>query len=377
MVRFLHTGDWQLGMTRHFLESESQALYTEARFEAIRALGRVARDRACEFVVCCGDVFEFNEVDARTVARSCDALATVPVPVWLLPGNHDPLNTATVFRSRTFQARKPANVHVIKDEAPIEVRPGVEIVGAPWMSKRPLVDLVARALAPLETPKSGVRIVVAHGCVDILSPDDANPALISLAAAESAIAAGKLHYLALGDRHSISDVGTSGRVRYAGTPEATDYDEIEPGHVLVVEVDAGNVKVEPVRVGTWRFLREKVQLSGDADLSLLQERLAGLEDKGVSIVKLDLEGTLTLSQNAVLEGVLEGARLTLGALEVSERGSDLRVVPGSVDFDGLGLSGFAARAVERLRQQAAGTGLDATTARDALGLLLRLTKEAS
>lgn len=65
-----------------------------------------------------------------------------------------------------------------------------------------------------------------------------------------------------------------------GRQRATDYDEIAPGHVLVVEVDAGNVKVEPVRVGTWRFLREKVQLSGDADLSLLQERLAGLEDKG-------------------------------------------------------------------------------------------------
>lgn len=364
-------------MTRHFLDTESQALYTEARYEALRAIGRIARERACEFVVCCGDVFEFNEVDARTVARACEALATIPVPVWLLPGNHDPLNTAAVFRSRTFLARKPAHVHVIESEAPIAVKPGVELVGAPWTSKRPLVDLVARAIAPLATPTFGVRIVVAHGCVDTLSPDDSNPALISLAAAESALAAGKMHYLALGDRHSLTDVGASGRVRYAGTPDATDYDEVAPGHVLVVELDAQNVNVEAVRTGTWRFLREKVQLSGAADLALLRERLAGLEDQGRCIVKLDLEGTLTLSQKAELDGLLEGARLTLGALEVSERGSDLKIVPDAVDFADLGLSGFAERAVERLREQAAGTGPDSLVARDALGLLLRLTKEAS
>jgi len=377
VVRFIHTGDWQLGMTRHYLATESQALYTEARFEALRAIGRIARERHCEFVVCCGDVFEFNEVDARTVARACDALATISVPVWLLPGNHDPLNSAAVFRSRTFLARKPDNVRVIEDETPIALKPGVELVGAPWTSKRPLVDLVARALAPLGAPQAGVRIAVAHGCVDTLSPDGDNPAQISLAAAESAIAAGKLHYLALGDRHSLTDVGASGRVRYAGTPEATDYGERAPGHVLVVELDAHDVKVEAVRTGTWHFRREKVQLTGAADLALLRELLAGFEDKGRCIAKLDLEGTLTLSQKADLDGILELARLTLGALEVSESGSDLKVVPDAVDFAGLGLSGFAERAVERLREQASGTGPDALTARDALGLLLRLTKEAS
>ena len=27
-VRFVHTSDWQLGMTRHFLKGEAQARYT-------------------------------------------------------------------------------------------------------------------------------------------------------------------------------------------------------------------------------------------------------------------------------------------------------------------------------------------------------------
>ena len=37
-VRFLHTSDWQLGMTRHFLEGEAQARYSAARIDAIRHL---------------------------------------------------------------------------------------------------------------------------------------------------------------------------------------------------------------------------------------------------------------------------------------------------------------------------------------------------
>ena len=55
-VRFLHTSDWQLGMTRAFLPAESQARYTDDQFEAIRALARIAADKDCAFAVVAGDV---------------------------------------------------------------------------------------------------------------------------------------------------------------------------------------------------------------------------------------------------------------------------------------------------------------------------------
>ena len=38
---FLHTADWQLGMTRTFLGAAAQARFSEARFDALRALARV------------------------------------------------------------------------------------------------------------------------------------------------------------------------------------------------------------------------------------------------------------------------------------------------------------------------------------------------
>jgi DNA repair exonuclease SbcCD nuclease subunit len=371
--RLLHTADWQLGMTRHFLDADGQARFTEARFAAIETIGRVARERECEAVVCCGDVFEHNAVDRRTIGRACEALSTLPVPVFLLPGNHDPLDAASVFRSATFRARKPPNVRVLDTTEPVALRPGVEIVGAPWSSKRPLRDLVAAALEPLPAPTDGVRVVVAHGAVDSLSPDQDDPARISVAAAERAIADGRLHYLALGDRHSLTEVGATGRIRYPGAPEPTDYDETAPGHVLVVEVDRAGVAAEPLRVGTFRFRRERADLTGMADVLLLERRLAELPDKARTIVKLDLIGALTVKQRSVLDDVLERARETLAALETSERGSDLAILPEDADFADLGLAGFAATAVARLREQAAAPEpASAAVARDALCLLLRL-----
>ncbi len=80
MIRFLHTSDWQLGMTRRFLSEEAQARYTQARFDAIRTMGRIAKEKQCQFMLVCGDSFESNQVDRKTVARAIEALKEVAGP---------------------------------------------------------------------------------------------------------------------------------------------------------------------------------------------------------------------------------------------------------------------------------------------------------
>ena len=73
MTRFLHTSDWQLGMTRHFLSEGAQERYSQARFDAIRTMGRIAKEENCQFMLVCGDAFESNQVDRKTVARALEA----------------------------------------------------------------------------------------------------------------------------------------------------------------------------------------------------------------------------------------------------------------------------------------------------------------
>jgi len=373
VVRFVHTGDWQLGMTRHFLSAEAQARFSDARLQAVRAVGRLAAEHGAAFVLVCGDVFESNHVDRQVVVRALEALAECPVPVYLLPGNHDPLDAGSVYRSATFAAHRPACVRVLDGEGPVEPCAGVEIHAAPWRSKRPLADLVARACEGLDSERPAIRIVAAHGAVDAVSPARDEPALVRLAPVEAAIDAGCVHYVALGDRHSLTDVGRTGRVWYAGAPEPTAYDEARPGHVAVVDVDASAVTVTPHEIGTWRFVRGTFTLDGADDVGALGDWLADLPGKERVVVQLRLSGTLGLRDHANLERLLDHHRDLLAALELPPQHTDLVVLPDHADFAAMDLVGFADASMTDLRAAAASGAAAAPVARDALALLYRLS----
>lgn len=372
MTRFLHSADWQLGMTRHFLVADAQARFTAARIDAVRAIGDLAQREECPFVVVCGDVFETNHVERQVVVRALDAMGAHPgVVFYLLPGNHDPLDAASVFRSETFLRHRPGNVVVLEDSTPVAAGPGVELVAAPWFSKRPLVDLVARATQGLPTGGT-LRVVVGHGAVDTYSPDPHNPAVIVQSALEAGLADRRFHFVALGDRHSTTDVGGTGRIWYSGAPEPTDFTEVDPGNVLVVDLDHHGVRVQPTAVGNWRFVLGEFDVTGSDDCDRVESFLAAIDDKARTIVKLALVGQLSLAEKAHLDEVLEHHQDLLGSLQTWERRSELVVLPDGEDFESLQLTGFAGDALEDLRRAAAGDDEVAVTARDALGILYRL-----
>lgn len=378
VTRFIHSADWQLGMTRRFLSAEAQARFTGARIDAIRTIGHLARQHEAQFVVVGGDVFETNQVERQVVVRALDAMGEFPeLTFYLLPGNHDPLDPGSVFTSPTFTDKCPANVIVLGDSTPVDSGHGVDIIGAPWVSKRPDEDLVARATDGLDA-SSKPRVVVGHGAVDTLSPDPNNPALISVAMLDAGLTAGRFHYVALGDRHSTTDVGSSGRVRYSGAPEPTDFREVEPGYVLLVDLEGDDIEVTPLKTATWRFLSSDFELSGPDDCTAVASFLDDIVDKPTTVVKLGLVGQLSLAAHSELEITLDHHRDLLAGLKLSDSRSDLIVLPDDQDLADMGLRGFGHDALEELLGLADGeTGsedAEATTARDALGLLYRLQR---
>ncbi|ANS78788.1 DNA double-strand break repair protein Mre11 [Serinicoccus hydrothermalis] len=409
MVRFLHTADWQIGMTRRFLEPEAQSRFTAARTDAIRRLGEVAAAQDCAFVVVCGDVFESNHLTGRTVRRALDALRTVPVPVYLLPGNHDPLDAASVYRSALFLAERPGHVHVLERAGVHEVSPGVELVAAPWESKHPGRDLVAEAmglLPPGPAPEGVTRVVVGHGGVDTFDPEWRDHATIATGPLVQALDAGQVHYVALGDRHSRTEVAGRADLQYAGTPEPTRETEVAPGEALVVEVDPGapsgeRVRVRGHRVGTWGFTVLDRQVDSDADVASLDAELAALPDPDRTVVFLNLRGMLGVVEHARLEEVRGRHADRLGALVEREQHRDLVVADDDAAWAELELGGFLGPAVEEIRAEAqrpapagspsaqeapvetssapflAGRPDDEASARDALALLYRLSRSGS
>jgi len=376
-MKFLHTADWQLGMTRHFLDADAQARYSAARRDAVTALGRIAVETGAEFVVVAGDVFDANQLAPKVVSQSLAAIRAIGLPVYLLPGNHDPLDASSVYTSALFAQECPDNVTVLDRAGVFDVRPGVQIVAAPWHSKRPTVDLTAEVLDGL--PADGtVRVLVAHGAVDVLDPDPTNPALIRLAGLNAALERSAVHYVALGDKHSRTAVGDSGRIWYSGAPEVTNYDHVErdSGHVLVVEVDTDDperpISVAARTVGSWRFITLHHELRDSRDIADLDLNLDQLPDKDRTVVQLALVGTLTVTDRAALDAVLDRYSRLFACLDSWDRHTALAVMPADEEFDDLGIGGFAADAVAELVSTARSGSADADAARHALALLLRL-----
>jgi DNA repair exonuclease SbcCD nuclease subunit len=381
-MRFMHTADWQLGMTRYFLNGEAQPRYSAARRDVVAGMGALAAQTESEFVVVAGDVFEDNQLAPRDVSQSLEAMRAIGVPVYLLPGNHDPLDASSVYTSALFTAECPDNVTVLDRPGVHEVRPGLQLVAGPWTSKAPTADPIASVLEGL--PADGVsRIVVGHGGVDILVPDKERPSLIRFEALEAAIARGAVHYVALGDKHSRMQVGSTGRVWYSGAPEVTNYDDIEPdpGHVLVVDIDetdpAHPVRVEPHKVGRWRFVTLRRSVDNSRDIADLDINLDLMPDKERTVVRVGLSGSLTVTDRAALDACLDKYTRLFASLMLWDKQTHLVVVPADDEFDDLGIGGFAAAAVDELVTTARSDGDEADAARAALALLLRLTDKGS
>lgn len=377
-VRFLHTSDWQLGMTRWFLkegDGEAQARYSADRLEAVRRIGRLAQERGAEFIVVAGDVFESNTLPERDFQRALDAIRELPVPVYLLPGNHDALDATSIYHRKVFDEVALSGVHVLRDSVPVEVRPGVEIVGAPLTSRAPDSDLLADALEPLE-PTTGVRIAVAHGQVAGFGAEVGET--LSLAAVAEAVGKRTVQYVAVGDSHSTQKLDDAGRMWFSGSPETTDYDDKEKhsGNALVVDVWPDREPlVEVAHIGQWNFRAMERDFAGVEDARAWLDELRMLSDKSRTCVKYSLRGTLNLIADAELKRGLREIAPSFAALYRRGSGSEITVVPEDGDIGSLGVNGFPLDAAERLKERTTDPSLaeeDRRTAADALALLARL-----
>ena len=236
-MRFLHTADWQLGMTRHFLSPDAQPRYSAARRAAITALGAVAEEHDAEFVVVAGDVFEHNRLKADVLDRSRDLLSDAPMPVVMLPGNHDPLTPDSVWiRGELGKIDHVFLIGLETDTVRFD-RHDLEIWGRAHMDYgdlNPLEDVPERSAAR--------QLVAAHGHFVEELPVSSGVRASWLFTPED-IDATAADYIALGHWNVATDVGTkdvpahySGSPDYAGTINLIKFGETASATVEAVPV---------------------------------------------------------------------------------------------------------------------------------------------
>ena len=379
MLRLLHTSDWQLGMTRHFLNSDAHPRFDQERIDAVTRIASIADNEHCDLVVVAGDVFESNYLDRQYLLRCLEALRSFHVPVVLVPGNHDPSDPASIYTSRQFRSACPPQIVVAHDTTPLQF-PDLECViyPAPWPSKRVTMDLVTQACTAVRPDSARYRVVVGHGAVDTIVPSFDNPAAILLSDLEPYLTSSIVHYVALGDRHSRTEVGETGRCWYSGTPVVTDFDETEPNSVLLVDLaDDGTVSLQTRETSQWRFIDLAADFIGRVSVDQLRERLDAIAHKHTVVLRLSLTGTLELMDYLQLEQILEDYHALFAGFTRWERRSDLTILPGEISSETLDLHGYAAQSLNALIAESSSPAEEASAALDAVALLYHLHGQLS
>ncbi len=285
-MRFLHTADWQIGMKASHV-GEAGARVRDERVAAARRVVEAARAAGADFILAAGDIFEDNGVDRVLVQKMADILGGFGGPVYVIPGNHDPLVPGAVWDHPAWKAS--ANVHVVREERPVEILGGT-LYPCPVRAKRSGMD--PTVWIPVEEGR-GIRIGLAHGTVEGVQQEEPDYPIPREAASRSG-----LDYLALGHWHSTATYpGPDGVVRmaYSGTHETTKFGERDSGNALLVEIAGPGAApvITHLRMGglAWVALEEELRAPGDA--ARLRERIADIAAPEATLLEVRLGGLLS------------------------------------------------------------------------------------
>lgn len=365
-LTILHTADWQIGKVFRNITGDAGAALRLQRFKTVAAVAALATEKRAEAVLVAGDVFDTDGVSDDTLRRTLAAMEGYAGPWVLLPGNHDPALASSVW-TRIGALGKPDNVILATEEAPVVLCDGkLAILPAVLRRRHEALDTTAW-FDGAETPDGAFRVGLAHGGVEGASAADAAaPNQISANRVQSA----GLDYLALGDWHSKREIDP--RTWYAGTPEADRFRSPDPGHVLTAEFTAPGAApfVTAHQVGHYHWARLELDVQGDNAADQVRTALTNIASDrppDQQVIRLILSGVVSLAQRQAVDAVVADWRARCLFLE--SRTTDLISAPTPDDLDAIDHQGFVREAVERLKEQAAGSSDEAATARRALEIL--------
>ena len=243
-MKILHSADLHLD-TPFTGRSPAEADYLKKQLLAVpRKLAALCKQEQCDLMVLAGDLF-----DGPATRQSLDglrhALAEAAVPVFITPGNHDPLGLSSPYMTEDW----PANVHIFTQNTPQSVTlPDLDckIYGAGYRS----MDCGSLLEGFRAEGKERFHIGVFHG-------DPTNAASPCCPITAEQIQESGLDYLALGHIHQGGSLRWGDTLcAWPGCPMGRGYDEPGPKGVLIVTLDSC-VEIKQVTLDTPVFHDEE------------------------------------------------------------------------------------------------------------------------
>jgi DNA repair exonuclease SbcCD nuclease subunit len=374
VLRLLHTADWHIGRRFPSFPEDAQKKLSRARMDVVTRILAVGRRHSVNAILCAGDLFDepMPQPDFwEGLARIFREQAAPHPPVFLVPGNHDPLLSDSVWAPQhPFRALLPPWVHVVdRDDYTFELAADAVLYASPCRSKSGQNDL-ALALPAREPDDTRLRIGCVHGCTFDLDGYQTNFPI----SRDAGLRRG-LNYLAIGDTHSFRDVTMNSPVPtvYPGTPEPTGFDEPQAGRVAVVALFRHGVRprVSAEPVGIWKW--------SDVHCRSLNElrNLLTMPDLERHVIRVHLEMSVTVAEESEIERILrelqgtDAAHGRAGVLLVDR--THFHLERGSGGAFPANLPPVIADTIARLDQMAADT-LDETERANATRALAHLYK---
>lgn len=319
MVRFLHAADLHLGLRVTRFEEDACNRVGEARFIALHQLRQKAAELRVDFIVIAGDIFDDHCVSRSEATRAFPILESSAgsCPVFIIPGNHDPLVPGGVWDRDPWLREQPhLRVHFLRTPEPTRVpNLPVTIFPCPVRQRRSMDDPTSWIEKHRrENGDHTIRIGLAHGSLNVMRlPEDDH--LIRPDAAEYF----GLDYLALGHWHRRSRHKTSDgieRTAYSGTHEpmafpggnaslstgwlsysadgnAERFQDDGNGSALLVEIEAPHSppRIEDVDIGRLRWRAEQQDVTAISLGSLIRE-YSDRSNPELTILRLTLAGVM-------------------------------------------------------------------------------------
>lgn len=314
--RFIHAADLHLDSPFRGISDASGALGDELQSATFRAFDRIvshAIDSESDFVVLAGDLYDSKDRSLRALVefrRQMERLAERNVPVYVVHGNHDPLNG---WGSRFGM---PPNVSVFEGEArtvPV-LRDGREIArvsGVSYTEER-VTENLARSLPAVGDDVYSIALLHAN------IGGQSGHAEYAPAPVTDLIRAG-FDYWALGHIHTHAVLASSPAIVYPGNPQGRHVRERGPRGCYEVTVsDTGRTRLKFIETDVVRWEQLDLRITGYTRMGELvgaleaQARQMADRFNGPSVVRCRLTGDGPLHADLQRDGVADDLARHLG-----------------------------------------------------------------
>jgi DNA repair protein SbcD/Mre11 len=329
-LRFIHAADLHLDSPFRGVADASPALRDRLQAATLGALGRVVDhtiESKADFLIIAGDIYDSKDRNLRALVafrKEMERLADRRIPVYIVHGNHDPLNGwGSGFKLPpnvvTFGGRTDSEAFVRRG------REVAQITGVSYMRER-VTDNLASSFKPVEGAPYSVAVLHANVGHQAGHADYAPATVAELANAG-------FDYWALGHVHTRSVLASEpAMVVYPGNTQGRNPRESGPRGCYQVDVDSsGRAHLEFIDTSVARWAHIHLSIRDWATMDQLvdsmlekgREEASGFE--GPTVVRCTIRGNGPLHRDLQRDDMNEELREVLQSAAVAE---SVRIVTG-------------------------------------------------